>query len=64
MQDEQTALLIDSWKNLEALDRHHSSSIMKEIMYLREEYDLHMKVERFIMEEAGVPRTDAKYIRK
>ena len=46
MQDEETVLLIDSWENQQALDVHHASPMMKEIMKLREKYDLHMNVER------------------
>ena len=39
-------LLIDSWTDQEAIDLHHASPMMKEIMKLREKYDLHMNVER------------------
>lgn len=33
-------LLIDSWENQEALDRYHSSPMMKEAAALREKYGL------------------------
>ena len=46
--DEETVLLIDKWKDEEALNRHHKSEMMKEIAELREKYELHMKVEQFI----------------
>lgn len=45
--DSETVLLIDRWKNEEALDAHHKSEMMKEIAKLREKYNLHMKVEQF-----------------
>ena len=46
--DKETILLIDSWENQEALDIHHSLPLMKRIMELREKYDLHMKVEKYV----------------
>lgn len=60
--DEETVLLIDSWANQEALDKHHHSNMMQTIMELRNKYDLHMRVERYISEEN--PENDVKYIRK
>lgn len=48
MDDPETVLLIDRWKNQEALDEHHKSPMMKEIADLREKYHLHMRVEQFI----------------
>ena len=47
MNDEETVLLIDSWKNQEALDYHHKSEMMQEIVELRNKYHLKMKVEKF-----------------
>ena len=47
MDDPETVMLIDRWKNKEALDIHHKSEMMKEIAKLREKYNLHMKVEKF-----------------
>ena len=47
MEDEETVMLIDKWKNQEALDLHHKSDIMKQIANLREKYSLRMKVEKF-----------------
>ena len=47
MDDEETVLLIDRWKNEEALDIHHKSEMMKEIAELRSKYHLSMKVEKF-----------------
>lgn len=45
--DEETILLIDKWKNQEALDFHHKTDMMKQIAALREKYKLRMKVERY-----------------
>ena len=59
--DEKTVLLVDSWKNQEALDIHHTSPMMVEIAALREKYDLHMRVERFISDEK---EDDERFIRK
>lgn len=62
--DESTVLLIDSWENQNALDVHHASPMMAEIIALREKYNLHMKVERFVSDENGVPEKDSSFIRK
>lgn len=61
--DPETVLLIDSWTDQAAIDRHHLSPMMKTIIELREKYDLHMTVERFRSEE-DVPETDREYIRQ
>ena len=45
--DPETVLLIDKWKNKEALDIHHKSEMMEEIAKLREKYQLKMKVEKY-----------------
>lgn len=47
LDNKETVLLIDRWKNKEALDKHHKSEMMKEISRLREKYKLSMKVEMF-----------------
>ena len=47
LDDFETVLLIDKWKDQEALDLHHKSEMMQEIATLRKKYNLHMKVERF-----------------
>lgn len=61
--DEETILLIDSWVNQEALDVHHASDMMNDIMKLREKYDLHMVVERFVS-DVDIPDSDEKFIKK
>lgn len=60
--DEETVLLIDSWESQEAIDRHHASPMMREIMTLREKYDLHMKVERYV--PLDMPEGDGRFVRK
>lgn len=45
--DKETVLLIDRWKNEEALDIHHKSEMMRQIADLRNKYHLSMKVEKF-----------------
>lgn len=64
LDDPETILLIDSWVNQEALDVHHASPMMADLAALRDKYDLHMKVERYVSDEAGVPARDDKFIRK
>jgi quinol monooxygenase YgiN len=64
LDDPETILLIDSWANQEALDVHHASPMMAGLAALRDKYDLHMKVERYVSDEAGVPAGDDKFIRK
>ena len=44
MADNETVLLIDSWKDQHSIDVHHASPMMAKIMELREKYDLHMSV--------------------
>lgn len=62
--DEETVLLIDSWEDQKSLDIHHASPMMQQIIKLREKYDLHMKVERYVSDEAGIPNQDKTFIEK
>ena len=62
MNDPETVLLIDSWENQEAIDAHHASPMMATIAALREKYDLHMAVERYVSVET--PETESRFIRK
>ena len=48
LDDPETILLIDSWESQEAIDIHHASPMMATIAALREKYDLHMTVERYV----------------
>lgn len=61
--DEETVLLIDSWENQEAIDVHHNTPMMKTIFELREKYDLHMKVERYVSDDE-IPDNDRKFIKE
>ena len=63
MDDPETVLLIDQWRDQAALDAHHASPMMGQIAALREKYGLHMKVERFVSDEAP-PEQDLKFIKR
>ena len=63
LDDPETILLIDSWKDQGSIDLHHASPMMKTIMELRERYDLHMTVERYISDDE-MPKKDNDFIRK
>ena len=63
MDDPETVLLIDQWRDQAALDAHHASPMMAQIAALREKYDLHMIVERFVSDEA-LPEQDLKFIKR
>ena len=62
LDDPETVLLIDSWTDQAAIDAHHASPMMATIAALREKYDLHMTVERFI--SAETPESEDRFIRK
>ena len=61
---DKTVLLIDQWQDQAAIDAHHASPMMAAIANLREKYDLHMTVERFVSDKGGVPNSDKKFIRE
>ena len=63
MDDPETVLLIDQWQDQAAIDVHHASPMMVKIAALREKYDLHMHVERFVSDENGLPEKDKQFIR-
>ncbi len=62
LNDPQTVLLIDAWRDQATLDAHHASPMMAEIAALREKYDLHMRVERLINSNDDA-EADALFIR-
>ena len=62
MDDPETVLLIDSWRDQAAIDAHHASPMMQELAKLREKYDLHMTAERYI--SADAPDSDERFLRK
>jgi quinol monooxygenase YgiN len=59
----ETVLLIDSWRDQEALDAHHASPMMGKIAELREKYGLHMRVVRYAA-DGGIPESDRAFIRE
>lgn len=63
MHDPETVLLIDSWKDQASLDTHHASSMMSELAALREKYDLHMRAERYVSDNADASK-DAKFLKQ
>ena len=60
-EDPETVLLIDAWRDQAALDAHHASPMMGQILALREKYDLHMKAERYVSAQA--PESDGQFLR-
>ena len=64
LDDPETVLLVDAWSDQAALDAHHASPMMGKIAELRDKYDLHMTFERYVSDEAGMPESDQKFIRK
>ena len=50
MEDPETVLLIDKWRDQAALDFHHKTPMMAEIAALREKYRLRLRVERYVSE--------------
>ncbi len=59
--EDESVLLVDSWANQEALDRHHKLPLMERIKELREKYDLHMEVEKY---QSILNEGDERYIRR
>ncbi len=49
--DPETVLLIDRWRDQAALDVHHASPMMDKIYKLREKYGLSVRAERFTEEK-------------
>lgn len=64
LDDPETLLLIDSWRDQASIDAHHATPMMRKIAELREKYDLKMRVERFVSDEGGIPDKDAAFIRE
>lgn len=63
LSDPETVLLVDIWEDQQAIDRHHASPMMATLARLREKYDLHMRAERFVPDEGGIPDQDSRFIR-
>lgn len=64
LDDPETVLLIDAWRDQESLDIHHASPMMETIARLREKYGLHMRVERYITDGGGIPDSDRQFIKQ
>jgi len=60
--DPETVLLIDCWRDQAAIDAHHASPMMQQLAQLREEYDLHMAAERYSSTDA--PDSDDRFLRE
>ena len=61
IKDSETVLLIDAWEDQAAIDTHHASPMMQRLSELREKYDLHMAMERYISDDTDI---DKEYLRK
>ena len=62
LDDPETVLLIDSWADQAAIDVHHASPMMATIAALREKYDLHMTMERYVSIDDNAE--DERFMRK
>ncbi|MBD3948281.1 antibiotic biosynthesis monooxygenase [Tuanshanicoccus lijuaniae] len=63
LENPETILLVDAWDNQHALDLHHQSETMQQIIDLRDKYDLKMVVERFVRDGTN-DSLDREYIRE
>lgn len=63
LDDPETVLLIDIWRDQAALDVHHASPMMGEVLRLREKYGLRVRAERYTEDPAGLPAGDAAFLR-
>ena len=61
--DPETVLLIDQWRDQEAIDAHHASPMMATLASLRDKYDLHMQVRRYVDDDT-MPESDQAFIRQ
>ena len=64
MDDPETVLLIDRWRDQAAIDAHHASPMMGQIAALRDKYDLHMRVERYVADEQGMTDNDKQFVKE
>jgi quinol monooxygenase YgiN len=62
MDDPETVLLIDRWRDQDAINAHHSSPMMATIAKLRDKYDLHMEVHR--LADLDEPEGDDRFVRR
>ncbi len=64
MDDPETVLLIDQWRDQASVDAHHASPMMARIAALREKYDLHMRAERYLNDDNALSEQDMKFIKR
>lgn len=62
LDDPETVLLIDSWRDQGAIDAHHASPMMRTIASLRDKYGLRMTAERYV--GAETPESERRFIRE
>ena len=60
MDDPETVLLIDQWRDQASIDAHHASPMMARIAALREKYDLHMRAERYLNDDNALSEQDIR----
>ena len=60
MNDPESVLLVDSWRDQAAIDVHHASPMMAKILELREKYGLTVTAERYVRDE--MPESDAGFV--
>ncbi len=53
VRDKETILLVERWKDGDALHFHHNSEDMKKQAELKDKYELELKVERYVTESDG-----------
>jgi quinol monooxygenase YgiN len=63
LDDPETILLIDQWRDQEAIDAHHASPMMQTLAQMREKYDLHMQVRRYV-DDDSMPESDRAFLRE
>ena len=62
LDDPETVLLIDRWRDQDAIDTHHASPMMATIAKLRDKYDLHMEVR--LLADLDEPEGDDRFVRR
>ncbi|HEM6136669.1 TPA: antibiotic biosynthesis monooxygenase [Streptococcus suis] len=64
LDDPHSILLVDSWTDQAALDIHHASPMMQEILDLRSKYQLTVTAERYRSDETGIPERDKDFLQR
>lgn len=59
----ETVLLVDVWRDQAALDEHHASSMMQQILSLRQKYQLNVRAERFLSDQKGIPEQNRQFLK-